>query len=280
MTSFQAVIARYLRSIADAWLLWSRPACLLPFVLLSLIELLLLTGYVLFAISPFSSAWPAVMTALFGEEVLHYPTHILLLPRVLSLLRVGVGLVAGFLMMGWGMRLIMRCLSDEAKPLAGGWKGVILPLFVVNAVCTGLIFTAPPAFDLLGEMRIIGRLKPAWQLMSVLTRPVMLVVVAYAMFYAMSAKGRSIIATLRHSANYAFDRSWETVLIAVTALVLSVPFGLPMTHSEGFVLSGRPGLVVVSVMGAVLWDVVVRFFLFASAASLEMNRSERRENSG
>lgn len=274
MSPFQAVIIRYLRCVADAWQALSRPACLLPFALLSLVELLALTGYVFFAVPPFSAFYPGAMRALFGEEVLHYPDHILQLPEVMNWTRAGLGVLCGFFLVGWGLAQIHARLGEGDDASVQRPRALIVPWFIAYFACALVLVAVVPALDLLGELRVVGRLKPLWQVLGVLARPATLALAAYAMLFALTGRTANGFSALRHAARFAYARWVETSLIGVGAVVLASPFLILTSQANWFVQSAHPGLVVASVSGAVLWDAVVRFYVFAAAASLEMNRSE------
>jgi len=274
MSPFQVVITRYLRCVADAWQTLSQPRCLLPFALLSFIELFALTGYVFFAVPPFSAIYPGAMRALFGPEVLHYPEHILRLPDVMNWIRAGLGVVCGFFLLGWGLWLTDERLREGQRARDKRPRALIVPWFIAYFACALLLAAIVPTLDLLGELRVVGRLKPLWQGLGVLVRPASFALAAYAMFFALAGKTGNGFAALRHAARFMCSHWAETLLIALGAVVLASPFLTLAAQANWFVLHAHPGLVVASTLGAVLWDAVVRFYLFVSAVSLEMNRSE------
>ena len=80
----------YIRGWVDAVSLFKHPVVLLPFVALALIKL-----FPLICVSFFTHPWisgfsvPAVRS-IFGEEALHYPQHVLMLPEMFRVIDIAV----------------------------------------------------------------------------------------------------------------------------------------------------------------------------------------------
>lgn len=119
----------------------NQPAIFLPFLVFSVIDLLLLAVLYLAPRQPFNVVLGPPIRAFWGEAYLHYPNNFLLLPQLASLSRTLLYIVAGSLLTGMAVLFVKRAYSG--REAGSVWLAVsrrYVPLAGIVLLVTG-VFT-------------------------------------------------------------------------------------------------------------------------------------------
>ncbi|MCK4775221.1 MAG: hypothetical protein KAT30_10565, partial [Candidatus Krumholzibacteria bacterium] len=76
------LLLRYMKCWEEALAMLRSPSVLGPFLIFAALQFLLLVSLTLFSVSPLAVVMVPVVKLLGGEEALHYPMHMILLPQM------------------------------------------------------------------------------------------------------------------------------------------------------------------------------------------------------
>lgn len=128
--TFISVVSSTIASVKN------RPAIILPFIIFTLIDLIWIFLLFLAPRKPFIALFGPPIRSIFGEKFLHYPVNFILLPQLVSYVRMALAVVFSSLLSGISVAMLYK------KPLRTAFKkysGLFLIVFIIYALFLALI---------------------------------------------------------------------------------------------------------------------------------------------
>jgi hypothetical protein len=273
-------LERILRKYAYCWketvLMVRRPGLLLPFALLALLQLIVLSCLIFFMNFPLSVFMVDMVRIVGGEAALHYPTYFIRLPYGFRIMALPVS-IFGFVLYGWGVFMIADYCAGSLLSARQYLDKIIwnVPSFLtIGIVFTLLGVTVPSVLSLLAgnlehsATRFTARLF-AW-LGGLGVKAAFVYAVLFVRIY------RDELATaIKMSARFAVRRLALTLMILFTVWALHAPLAYLMAHAGGAAWRSDPDRIAVMLLADVILEACTGFYLFAATTCLAIGAGKR-----
>jgi hypothetical protein len=268
--TLKRIISKYFRCWEETILLTKRPVLLLPFIVLALVEVSVLVSIVWFIHPPFSFFMPGLVKMIAGEQVLHYPSHLVLLPGLYQLILAPIMVVFGFALLGWGVFMIM----DHYRGSLHGARFYLetvawnMPGFsLIGLLFMGLVVGAPLGLSHAagsldpGILRsIVGELSGVW---GFVWEVFLIYALVFMRLYPESA-GKAIAKGF----GFAKRRFIVTALVVATVALIHKPFEYLISSATAVAIKFKPELLVSVIVFDIIAEVITNYFLFVSISYL------------
>ena len=128
------------------------PGVIAPFVVFAAVQFVMLLAFALFTISPISAFMVPVVAAVGGEQALHYPMHLILLPRMYHLMYLPMSIIVGFSLFGWAVSVMIGYYDREGVKIPNLVRrsavSMIPSLVVIGLIYVGLVTAIQFLFSL------------------------------------------------------------------------------------------------------------------------------------
>jgi len=263
----------YLLCWGEAAQVLKNPRVILPFVVLAAVQALVLTVFLIFPTTPLVGALSGIMSAVFGPEVLHYPTHLVYLPQMYHLISIPLTVLLGFPLFGIGVSKVIRASSGATTPGFARTGGYIfssisiglLFVLVIYGVQLGTSFIA----GLMGLTPLAGLVKLAVMVFLVLVQALLV----YALYFVVK-RGAGPVRAVKSSIGFSKKRIILTALLVGTVVVLHQPVDFVVDNPDKVALKFKPEVIPVMMFAGIVLEIFTNFFLFASTTLLAL-REER-----
>lgn len=247
------------------------PSVLGPFVIFAAVQFLVLVCLSLFFVSPLSSVMVPVVERLGGEHALHYPTHMMMLPRMYHSVYLPLVVLVGFVLFGWAVSLMVDYYENIGVGIPGRKRRSMFSL-VPSMIVLGLIFVVAITavqlvFSILGGK--VGGVWPsrlAWiaGLAGVIGIQTFLV---YSLYFLVTQTSNPFEA-IGKSVNFSRQQPVLTAMVVFTVFLIHLPVDFLVQRSDAVVLKFDPQLVFVLLAAGIVLEILTNFFLFASTTSV------------
>ena len=234
------------------------------------LQFLLLVSLTLFSVSPLAVVMVPVVKLLGGEEALHYPMHMILLPQMYHQVYLPLAILVGFALFGWAVSLMVDYYERAGVDIPGLKRrptaSMIPSLVALGLIYVGVITAVQLAFNYIGSTLPVGL---AALLVSVVGVALVLAVQAlliYSVFFLVTRTSNPLEA-VGLSARYGLKHPGLTVMIVLTVLLIHLPVDFLSARADKIALKFDPQLVVVLLSVGIVFEILTNFFLFASTTA-------------
>lgn len=274
----ESVIELYLRCWSDVLELARRLVGFVPFALVAAGKSAALVLMYFFWHPLFAGFMVPALRTFGGEDVLHFPAHVITFPVLFQASEIVVVILFGFAMTVWAVFVMADALGGKRQSwsAAAGNVALLTPSVVVIALCfAGGTIGVPMALNRLAEE--LAR-RPKFQFLlwagalgaGFLAR----VYLAYCPYFLRSAKGGAVGA-IRESIRCARRNFGVTLLIVMTAFVPEKVLEYLASDAGAFVNNLRPEWVPALLFFKIVIEVLTSFFLFGAATSIALGRNSK-----
>jgi hypothetical protein len=262
---------RYLKCWEEAVLMLRSGSVLAPFIIFAAIQFLMLVSLGVFSVAPLSVVMVPIVQFLGGERALHYPTHLVMLPRLYQELYLPVAIVVGFALFTWGVSLMVDhyVRSGETVPRSGHRRFREL---IPSAMVVGFVFVAVVTVIQLVSSQVSTGLANPWAGRVVSLVGWVLVILFQALtiysLYFLVIRTRNPISAIAQSVRFGRSKLPLTSSLVLTVFVLHLPVNYLTQRSDRVVLKFNPELVFVLLAVGIVIEIFTNYFLFASTTSL------------
>ena len=264
------LLLRYMKCWEEALAMLRSPSVLGPFFIFAALQFLVLVCLTLFYVSPLSVVMVPVVKLLGGEEALHYPMHMILLPQMYHQVYLPLAILVGFALFGWAVSLMVDYYERAGVDIPGLKRrptaSMIPSLVALGLIYVGVITAVQLAFNYIGSTLPVGL---AALLVSVVGVALVLAVQAlliYSVFFLVTRTSNPLEA-VGLSARYGLKHPGLTVMIVLTVLLIHLPVDFLSARADKIALKFDPQLVVVLLSVGIVFEILTNFFLFASTTA-------------
>jgi len=264
-------LLRYLKLWEEAVLMLRSPSVLAPFIIFAALQFLILVCLGLFSVPPLSTVMVPVVERLGGEEALHYPMHLVLLPGLYQQLYIPLAIVIGFVLFGWGVSLMIDHLERSGvdvprhrhRRIRSLAPSMVVVGFLFVAALTAIQLATSAVSSALGNPSI-GRLVSFGGLAVVVVFQSLTI---YSLYFVIT-RTRNPIAAVVESVRFGRSNIILTAMLVATVLTIHYPVDYLTQQADRVVLKFSPELVFLLLAVGVVLEIVTNFFLFASTTSV------------
>ncbi len=275
----EPTLERYLRSWSNAFALARYPGLYWPFLLLAAVKITLLVLAGLFWLPGLSSVVAPILGSLAGEEALHFPNHIKMLPDIYHAIDIFVMITIGFVICGWAVFMMVDALEERFfRPLK--YLGDVA-VFIPSILIIGFVFAAGSlvAPYLIEQLAALFFRRPKIQFLILMSAIFVNfgfhVLFVYALIF-LKAYGGTAFGAMGRSIAFARDHLSLTATIVITVLVIRWPFAHLAEDTGTLLVTGRAEWVVIYLVLAILIDVIATFYLFASTTVIVVDDHRKK----
>lgn len=274
--SFSKAVLNYLFGLEESRMMLRVPAALLPFVVHAAILCLVLFALAFFTVAPLASFMTPIVERLGGENALHYPMHLILLPDMYHLVYLPLTAVVGFVLFGWAV-FAMGDHFQRGGVEMGARPSLLrsAPTLVVIGVCYVAAATlVPAAIAWLGRIVDHPRLGGLLTLAGLVATAALQALLVYAPLFVRT-HGAGPFSALRRSVGLGRRRFAPTAMIVLTVILVHQPIDFLLRQPDRVVVKFQPELVIYLLLAGVVLELLTAFLLFSSTAGLALSRRER-----
>ncbi|MCK5406417.1 MAG: hypothetical protein KAJ37_03145, partial [Candidatus Krumholzibacteria bacterium] len=158
------LLLRYMKCWEEALAMLRSPSVLGPFFIFAALQFLVLVCLTLFSVSPLSVVMVPVVKLLGGEEALHYPMHMILLPQMYHQVYLPLAILVGFALFGWAVSLMVDYYERTGVDIPGLKRrptaSMIPSLVVLGLIYVGVITAVQLSFSYIGSTLPVGGAAP------------------------------------------------------------------------------------------------------------------------
>lgn len=220
---------KYIKCWEETLLLARRPLLWVPFVLLAVVVSIPLISSRYFTETPFSYFMVPALSFLFGDEALHYPAHLRLLPLMYKAFCLPLVWLIGFALFAWAVYMMIDVLEGR-RTETGKYAR---PLFYAlpSLLVLGFVFAIIDGLSLIVDLATTDA--AAHVIALFLAAGVALwfkVHLVYSIFFVV-VYGDKAMAAMRRSIGFGRRNLALTTLIVATAAVIRLATELSVTSS-------------------------------------------------
>jgi hypothetical protein len=214
-----------------------------------------------------------------GDEGLHYPMFLVLLPQLYHLLYLPVVIIAGFVLFGWAVSEMCRYFEKRRgnSSVVTSAAGLIPSMILVGLVFVVAVQAVGFGFSYLGEAVERAFVRKAVVLLGVSAVVAVQSMLIYALIFVIRGRGWSLDA-LKSSVAFARHNFALTAGIVLTVTALHYPLEYLLARTDKIVLKFTPELVPVLMAVGILIEMFSNYFIFSATTSL-VYRTPKRERS-
>ncbi|UCG52872.1 MAG: hypothetical protein JSW58_04770 [Candidatus Latescibacterota bacterium] len=273
----EEIAERYIECWKETFSLYKKHVLLVPFFVIAGVKILFLL-LVYFCWHPLVSGFMApTLESLAGEEFLHFPMHILALPRVFGVINAFVMLALGFVMLAWAVFMIDDAIEGKRYRLVNyaGQVSICIPsILLIGFVFLALAAGVPWLLEKIAARVPLGRLLMLVGPLAIFVSLAVRVLLVYSLIFLKYLRGRAFPA-LKRSVGFANARLPLTVLVVFTAWMIQKPFEFLGSRSSFLVESSKSEWVAIYLLLGIIVEIFALFFLFVSTTSIAFGKAGR-----
>jgi len=244
---------------------------LAPFIIFAAIQFLVLVCLALFHVPPIATLMVPVVQLLGGGEALHYPMHLILLPRMYHLVYLPLAVLAGFGLFGWAVTLMVEHHERanveidrrQRRPVKSLLPSLIA-LGVVYVVCvTGFQLLLSSLSGVITSPKIASVVSIGGIAVVVVIQSL----IVYSVYFLV-VRTTNPVEALVASIDFCRRHFGLTVLIVLTVFLIHFPIDYLVQRADRVVLKFNPELVFVLLAAGIVVEIVTSYFLFAATTSV------------
>ncbi|RKY30003.1 MAG: hypothetical protein DRP74_07815, partial [Candidatus Omnitrophota bacterium] len=262
----------------------TQPKLVVPFAIFAAVEALVLFFFFLAPREPFISFMGPIISRLWGDAYLHYPTNFLLLPRLGSISRMFLAVVLSSLLTGMAVFLVAKVRNKEQVNLKEAFIQAVkryLSLLIIVGLLVVFFYVSVKAFSFLvvKYFTATGQTRLLWMKPAIWFGPISLAVnffialiiqslFVYAIPFLMIGKEKLVKAIIRSLV--LFKRLFLPTLVLVgIPLLLYVPITILEQNSAFLIQRVFPEFIlIVLLLGIAISSLVVDLLVTISTATL------------
>ena len=264
------LLLRYMKCWEEALAMLRSPSVLGPFFIFAALQFLVLVCLTLFSVSPLSVVMVPVVKLLGGEEALHYPMHMILLPQMYHQVYLPLAILVGFALFGWAVSLMVDYYERAGVDIPGRTRrltvSMIPSLMVLGLIYVGVITAVQLSFSYIGTRLPVGVAGPLVSLVGVAVVVAVQALLIYSVFFLVTRTSNPLEA-VGLSARYGLKHRGLTVMIVLTVLLIHLPVDFLSSRADKIALKFDPQLVAVLLSVGIVFEILTNFFLFASTTA-------------
>ena len=264
------LLLRYMKCWEEALAMLRSPSVLGPFFIFAALQFLVLVCLTLFSVSPLSVVMVPVVKLLGGEEALHYPMHMILLPQMYHQVYLPLAILVGFALFGWAVSLMVDYYERAGVDIPGRTRrptaSMIPSLVVLGLIYVGVITAVQLSFSYIGTRLPVGVAGPLVSLVGVAVVVAVQALLIYSVFFLVTRTSNPLEA-VGLSARHGLKHPGLTVMIVLTVLLIHLPVDFLSSRADKIALKFDPQLVAVLLSVGIVFEILTNFFLFASTTA-------------
>lgn len=264
------LLLRYMKCWEEALAMLRSPSVLGPFFIFAALQFLVLVCLTLFSVSPLSVVMVPVVKLLGGEEALHYPMHMILLPQMYHQVYLPLAILVGFALFGWAVSLMVDYYERTGVNIPGLTRrptaSMIPSLMVLGLIYVGVITAVQLSFSYIGTRLPVGVAGPLVSLVGVAVVVAVQALLIYSVFFLVTRTSNPLEA-VGLSARHGLKHPGLTVMIVLTVLLIHLPVDFLSSRADKIALKFDPQLVAVLLSVGIVFEILTNFFLFASTTA-------------
>ncbi|MCK5620141.1 MAG: hypothetical protein KAJ17_12105, partial [Candidatus Krumholzibacteria bacterium] len=219
---------------------------------------------------PLSVVMVPVVKLLGGEEALHYPMHMILLPQMYHQVYLPLAILVGFALFGWAVSLMVDYYERAGVDIPGLKRrptaSMIPSLVVLGLIYVGVITAVQLSFNYIGSTLPVGLAALLVSVVGVALVVAVQALLIYSVFFLVTRTSNPLEA-VGLSARYGLKHPGLTVMIVLTVLLVHLPVDFLSSRADKIALKFDPQLVVVLLSVGIVFEILTNFFLFASTTA-------------
>jgi hypothetical protein len=268
---------KYMKCWEESLSMLRSPSVLAPFIVFAALQFLALVCLALFSVSPLSSVMVPLVQRIGGEQALHYPMHLVLLPRLYYMLYLPLTAVVGFVLFGWAVSLVVEQYERNDVEIAGRRRCSTAAL-IPSMIVAGLIFVAVITAVQLGVSYFSEAVANVWgrRLLSMGSLVALILVqvfLVYSLYFLVTRTSNPFLAVLE-SVRLGRRKLALTAALVLTVFLIHLPVDFLTQRSDKVVLKFDPGLVVILLAAGIVVEIITNYFLFASTTSVAVGEGK------
>lgn len=264
------LLLRYMKCWEEALAMLRSPSVLGPFLIFAALQFLLLVSLTLFSVSPLAVVMVPVVKLLGGEEALHYPMHMILLPQMYHQVYLPLAILVGFALFGWAVSLMVDYYERAGVDIPGLKRrptaSMIPSLVALGLIYVGVITAVQLSFNYIGSTLPVGLAALLVSVVGVALVVAVQALLIYSVFFLVTRTSNPLEA-VGLSARYGLKHPGLTVMIVLTVLLVHLPVDFLSSRADKIALKFDPQLVVVLLSVGIVFEILTNFFLFASTTA-------------
>ena len=262
---------RYLKCWEQAVLMLRSPSVLAPFVIFAALQFLALVCLGMFSVPPLSTVMVPVVAGLGGEEALHYPMHMVMLPRLYNQLYLPLAAFVGFALFGWGVWLMIDHYDRAGENVSRRGQSQFRKL-IPSTMVVGFVFVVVVTAIQLISSFVSTALANAWASRAAWIGGVALVLLfqaltIYSLYFLVTRTGNPLTA-IAESVRFGRSHIVMTSALVFTVFLIHLPVNYLAQRGDRVVHKFNPELVFVLLAVGIVLEIATNYFLFASTTSV------------
>jgi hypothetical protein len=244
---------------------------LAPFIIFAAIQFLALVCLMAFSVPPLSTVMVPVVAGLGGEDALHYPMHMVMLPRLYHQLYLPLAVFVGFALFGWGVWLMMDHYDRTGEDVPRRSKSQFRKL-IPSTMVVGCVFVAVVTAIQLVSSALAAALENPWAGRALWVGAMALVLLfqaltIYSVYFLVNSTGNPATA-IAESVRFGRSHLPLTTALVFTVFLIHLPVNYLAQRADRVVLKFNPELVFVLLAVGIVLEIATNYFLFASTTSV------------
>jgi hypothetical protein len=247
------------------------PSALAPFIIFAALQFIVLVSLSLFSVTPLSAVMVPLVERLGGENALHYPMHMLLMPQMYALVYLPLAAVLGFSLFGFAVSLMVDYYERHNVVIERRRRRstvALIPSMIVVGVINVTIVTMIQFVISYASVRApIPMISKFMWLFGVALVVFVQVFMVYSLYFVITRTANPLGA-IASSIRMGRRRLVVTALIIVTVVLIHLPLDALTQRADKVVLKFNPELVFVILAIGIAVEIFTNYFLFAATTSL------------
>ena len=265
------LLLKYTRSWEDTIWMLRTPSVMAPFIIFAAIQFLVLVCLALFHVPPLATLMVPVVKLLGGNEALHYPMHLILLPRMYHIVYLPLAVVAGFGLFGWAVSLMVEHHERAGVEIDRRQRRSVislLPSLIVLGIVyvvsvTGLQLLASSLAGVIAHPKAAGVVSLAGVAGVVVVQSL----IVYSVYFLV-VRTPNPIEALAASIGFGRRHLRLTSLVIFTVFLIHMPIDYLVQRADRVVLKFDPELIFVLLAAGIVVEIATSYFLFAATTSV------------
>lgn len=265
----------YLRGLEESVMLLKVPNVLLPFVVFTALQCIVLFALTFFTAEPFTGMLAPLLERLGGPQALHYPMHYVLLPGMYHSIYLPMSIVVGFVLFGWAVFQIGDHYGRSGARIMSRppFRRMIPSAILVGAIYVAAASLIPAAVAAATSKLTIPLAGLAGKLAAIVAGASVQAFLVYALLF-LRVRTRNPLTAIADSVRFARTHFLSTVLVILTVMAIHFPVDYLISQPHKVVLKFRPELVFHVLLLGIAVEFITNYLLLSATASIALSRRE------
>ena len=265
----------YLRGLENSLAMLKSPGVLLPFVIFTAIQSVVLIACAFFSVPPLSYFMVPLVQFVSGEQALHFPMHFILLPSLYHVLYLPIVIVVGFVLFGRAVFLMGDHFENHGVRM-GNRPSLTrsIPSIILIGLAYVLLATIPVVFSQYLsntlDVRLGGKI---FRLIGVILSVSFQALLIYSLVFLRTGTSGALGA-IKKSISFARGKFTLTFLLVLTVYIIHRPVDFILSRPDKVVLRFDPEMVFFLLLGGIVLELVTSYVLFSSTASIVLAKKK------